>query len=201
VVAAVCAGPVGKLMDKRGPRPVILGGLMLIAAGCAVLAFLEQDTPYPIVLLALALLGAGDIAVITPVTDIVLKSVSPERSGMAAALNNAAMQVGGALGAAVLTSVFFSAARADYAARMLPTGLSVDEIREITQAWRKSLADSASMGAKILPEGLERQFEEAFNAAFTVGVARVFLVSAGVALACLALAWFGVHKQADSADL
>jgi EmrB/QacA subfamily drug resistance transporter len=195
VVAAVCAGPVGKLMERRGPRPVILGGLALIAAGCGVLAFLEQDTPYWIVLVALALLGAGDIAVITPVTDIVLKSVPPERSGMAAALNNAAMQVGGALGAAVLTSVFFDAARADYAARLLPTGLGVEEIKKITQAWRKSLNDSASMGAKILPEGLERQFEEAFNAAFTVGVAQVFLVASGVAVACLVLAWVGVREQ------
>jgi DHA2 family multidrug resistance protein-like MFS transporter len=147
------------------------------------------------VLLALALIGAGDIAVITPVTDIVLKSVPAERSGSAAALNNAAMQVGGALGAAVLTSVFFAAARADYAMRMRPTGLSVDKLREITRAWRKSLADQASMGAKILPEGLEKQFEESFNAAFTLGVARVFLVGAFVALACLALVLFGVRRR------
>jgi MFS family permease len=195
LVAAGCAGPVGKLLARHGPRPVILGGLLAIAAGCAILALLQQTTPYPIVLLAIALIGAGDIAVITPVTDIVLKSVPADRSGSAAALNNAAMQVGGALGAAVLTSVFFAAARADYAARMLPTGLSVDKLRDITRAWRQSLADQASMGSKILPEGLERQFEEAFNAAFTLGVARVFLVGACVALACLPLVLFGVKKR------
>jgi MFS family permease len=198
LVAAAAAGPVGKQLERHGPRPVIIAGLLAIAAGCGILAFLEQTTPYPLVLLALALLGAGDIAVITPVTDIVLKSVPAERSGSAAALNNAAMQVGGALGAAVLTSVFFAAARADYAMRMRPTGISVDKLREITRAWRKSLADQASMGAKILPEGLEQRFEESFNAAFTLGVARVFLVGAFVALACLALVLFGVKKAATT---
>jgi hypothetical protein len=87
------------------------------------------------------------------------------------------MQVGGALGAATLTSVFFDAARADYAARLASTGLSLDRIRDITRAWRQAVRESASTGARILPEGMERQFEDAFRQAFTVGVARVFAVA------------------------
>ena len=124
VAAAACSPFVGGLVARRGPRPVILGGLALIAAGCAGLAFLRPATPYPAVLVALVLIGAGNIAVVTPVTEIVLGSVPSERAGSAAALNNAAMQVGGALGAATLTSVFLDAARSDYAARLASTGLS-----------------------------------------------------------------------------
>jgi hypothetical protein len=45
---------------------------------------------------------------------------------------------------------------------------------------------------------MERQFEEAFRQAFTVGVARVFAVAAFVALACAVLAWFGLRKPAFS---
>jgi DHA2 family multidrug resistance protein-like MFS transporter len=129
------------------------------------------------------------------VTEIVLASVPAERSGSAAALNNAAMQVGGALGAATLTSVFFDAARADYASRLAPTGLTVEKIREVTRAWRQAVRESASTGARVLPEGMEQQFEDAFRQAFTVGVARVFLVAAFVALACAVLAWFGVRER------
>jgi len=124
----------------------------------------------------------------------VLASVPAERSGSAAALNNAAMQIGGALGAATLTSVFFDAARADYAARLSSTGLTVDRIRDITRAWRQAVRESASTGARILPEGMERQFEDAFREAFTVGVARVFAVAALVAVACAVLAWFGLRQ-------
>jgi DHA2 family multidrug resistance protein-like MFS transporter len=148
-----------------------------------------------VVLVALVLIGAGNIAVITPVTEIVLGSVPAERAGSAAALNNAAIQVGGALGAATLTSVFLEAARADYAARLAPTGLSLEKIREITRAWRQAVGESASTGAKVLPDGMERLFEDAFRDAFTVGVARVFAVAALVALACAVLAWFGVRPD------
>jgi EmrB/QacA subfamily drug resistance transporter len=194
VVAAAVASPfVGGLVGRRGPRPVILGGLGLILAGCAVLAFLRPETPYATVLPALLLVGAGNIAVVTPVTEIVLASVPSDRAGSAAALNNAAIQVGGALGAATLTSVFLEAARSDYAARLSSTGFSVDRIREITRAWRQAVGESASTGAKVLPEGMERLFEDAFRAAFTVGVARVFAAAALVAVACALLAWFGVR--------
>jgi EmrB/QacA subfamily drug resistance transporter len=195
IVAAACSSTAGTLLARHGPRPVLLGGLLLVAAGCGALGFLRPDTPYFAVVCALALIGAGNIAVVTPVTDIVLESAPPERSGSAAALNNAAMQVGGALGAAVLTSVFLDAARADYFARLAPTGLEVEKIREITQAWRKAVVESASTGARILPEGMEHLFEEAFRQAFTVGVARVFVVGALVALACAVLAWFGVRGR------
>jgi EmrB/QacA subfamily drug resistance transporter len=194
VVAAAAASPVvGGLVARRGPRFVILGGLVLITLGCVGLSFLQPDTPYAAVLLGLALVGVGNISVITAVTEIVLGSVPSSRAGAAAALNNAAMQVGGALGAATLTSVFLDAARSDYAARLAPTGLALEKIREVTRAWRQAVGESASTGARILPEGLERDFEEAFRAAFTVGVSRVFAVAALLAVVCAALTWFGIR--------
>jgi EmrB/QacA subfamily drug resistance transporter len=195
VVAAVVSPSVGGQVARRGPHVVILAGLGLMVLGCAVLAFLRPDTPYAVVLAALALMGAGNIAVITPVTEVVLASVPAERSGSAAALNNAAMQVGGALGAATLTSVFFDAARADYAARLAPTGLSREKIIEVTRAWRQAVRESASTGAKVLPEGMEHQFEEAFRQAFTVGVARVFAVAALVAALSALMVWWGLRAS------
>jgi EmrB/QacA subfamily drug resistance transporter len=198
VVAAACSPLVGSHLARRGPRPVILAGLSLMVAGCGVLATLRPDTAYVVVLVAIALIGAGNIAVITPVTEIVLESVPADRSGAAAALNNAAMQIGGALGAATLTSVFFDAARADYAARLAPTGLSLEKIRDVTRAWRQAVSESASTGARILPEGMERQFEDAFREAFTIGVARVFAVAALVAAVCFAIVSFGLRKAREA---
>ena len=61
------------------------------------------------------------------------------------------------------------------------------------------MGQSASTGARVLPEGMEHLFEDAFREAFTVGVARVFAVAALVALLCAILAWFGLGpKPADA---
>lgn len=199
VVAAACSSTVGALMARHGPRPVLIGGLGLMAAGCAGLAFLRPETPYLVVLVPLALIGIGNIGVITPVTDVVLASVPAERSGTASALNSAAMQIGGALGAAILTSVFLDAARAAYFERLAPTGLDIEKIREITKAWRDAVAESTSTGARmLLPRGLEGQFEEAYRRAFTTGVGRVFLVAALLAAACAVLAWATVPRRAPA---
>jgi hypothetical protein len=109
------------------------------------------------------------------------------------------MQVGGALGAAILTSVFLDAARDDYWERLAPTGLSYEKVREITRAWRQAANESASTGARLLlPRGLEIQFEEAFRHAFAAGVGRVFLVAALLAVACAVLVWVAVPPREGS---
>ena len=166
VVAAACSPLVGGILARRGPRPVILGGLALMAGAARPWRSCGRRRPTRVVLFGLVLIGIGNIAVITPVTEIVLGSVPAERSGSAAALNNAAMQVGGALGAATLTSVFFDAARADYAARLASTGLTLDTIREVTRAWREAVRDLGEHGSEgparghgapvrgLLPRGL-----------------------------------------------
>jgi hypothetical protein len=46
---------------------------------------------------------------------------------------------------------------------------------------------------------MKDQFEDAFRQAFTVGVARVFLVAAFVAVACAVLAWFGIRERTATA--
>lgn len=107
-----------------------------IAAGSSLLISLAPETPYGQVLLALILLDAGDIAVITPVADLILGAVSRERTGSAAAVNGAPLQIGGALGTAVLSSVLIAVARAVYYQRLEPSGLSRQEIAAATEALR-----------------------------------------------------------------
>ena len=76
MAAAAAFAPVaGGLTAKIGPRKVIAGGLLLMAAGSSLLILLTPATPYGQVLLALVLLGAGDIAVITPIADVILSAV------------------------------------------------------------------------------------------------------------------------------
>jgi MFS family permease len=184
MVAAAAFAPVaGALTARIGPRKVIAAGLVLMAAGSSLLIFLAPETPYGQVLTALVLLGAGDIAVITPVADVILSAVPRERTGSAAAVNGAAMQIGGALGTAVLTSVLLAVARAAYYQRLKPSGLSRQEITAATEALRRSIQTGAESGGQAVPQPVLTQLA-------SVGAGAVFTCSVLVCLLCAVLVWF-----------
>jgi DHA2 family multidrug resistance protein-like MFS transporter len=201
MVAAAAFAPVaGKLTAKIGARRVIAGGLVLMAAGCGFLISLTPATPYGQVLLALVLLGAGDIAVITPIADVILSAVPRERAGSAAALNGAAMQIGGALGTAVLTSVLMTVGRAAYYQNLQPTGLSRQEIAAATEALRQSVLQGEDSNGLAVPETLRTQLGDAYRQAFCAGSAAVFAWSALICLISAVLIWFGL-KRIDRARI
>jgi MFS family permease len=196
MVAAAAFAPVaGGLTVKIGPRKVIAAGLVLMAAGSSLLILLTPATPYAQVLLALVLLGAGDIAVITPIADVILSAVPRERTGSAAALNGAAVQIGGALGTAALTSVLMAVARAAYYERLEPSGLSRQEIAAATEALRQSIQKEAQSGGLTIPEMVRTQLADAYRRAFSMGAGAVFACSALICLLCAVLIWFGLEKM------
>jgi MFS family permease len=195
MVAAAAFAPVaGELTAKIGPRKVIAAGLALIAAGSSLLILLGPETPYWQMLLALVLLGTGDIAVITPVADVILSAVPKERTGSAAAVNGAAMQIGGALGTAVLSSLLMAVARVAYYQRLEPSGLSRQEIAAATEALRRSIQKGAESGGQAIPEPVRIQLADAYRYAFSAGAGGVFTCSALVCLLCAVLVWFGLEK-------
>jgi len=195
VAAAAFAPVVGELTAKIGPRKVITAGLVLMAAGSSLLILLGPETPYAQVLLALVLLGAGDIAVITPVADVILSAVPRERTGSAAAVNGAAIQIGGALGTAVLSSVLMAVGRAAYYQRLEPSGLSRQEIAAATEALRRSIQKGAESGGQAIPEPVRTQLADAYRYAFSAGAGGVFTCSAIVCLLCAVLVWFGLARK------
>jgi len=194
VAAAAFASVAGELTANIGPRKVIAAGLVLMAAGSSLLISLGPVTPYGQVLVALVLLGAGDIAVITPVADIILNAVPRERTGSAAAVNGAAMQIGGALGTAVLTSVLMAVGRAAYYQRLEPSGLSRQEIATATETLRRSLQRGADTSGLAIPQPVRAQLADAYRYAFSVGAGAAFTCSALVCLLSAMLVWFGLKK-------
>jgi MFS family permease len=196
MVAAAAFAPVaGELTAKIGPRKVIAGGLVLMAAGSSLLISLTPETPYGQVFLALVLLGVGDIAVITPVADVILSAVPKERTGSAAAVNGAAMQIGGALGTAVLSSVLMAVGRAAYYQRLEPSGVSRQEIADATEALRRSIQKGTDSGGLAIPQPVRAQLVDAYRYAFSVGAGAAFTCSAVVCLLSAVLVWFGFKKN------
>ncbi|MER8090456.1 MFS transporter [Streptomyces sp. NPDC058316] len=99
----------GALSDRFGGRPVVVAGLALQAIGLAFFAMvIGPDTSYVSQLPGLMVGGVGMALYFAPAASLVMSSVRPAEQGIASGANNALREVGGALGVAVLATVFSS---------------------------------------------------------------------------------------------
>ncbi|MGW0289880.1 MFS transporter [Streptomyces tuirus] len=97
----------GILADRIGGRPVVATGLFLQALGLAYMAVVATtDASYGSQLPALIVSGIGMALYFAPASHLVMSSVRPSEQGIASGANNALREVGGALGIAVMASIF-----------------------------------------------------------------------------------------------
>jgi len=101
-----------RLIPRFGPKPLLVAGPLVAAAGILLLARVSVDGSYwAEVLPGLVVMGIGMAAIFVPAQNMALSHVRPEDSGAAAAAANATNQIGGAIGLAVLTNLYVSASR------------------------------------------------------------------------------------------
>ncbi|CAM5512983.1 MFS transporter [Streptomyces avidinii] len=97
----------GILSDRIGGRPVVAAGLAFQALGLGwFAAILSSDVSYAAQLPPLILSGIGMALYFAPAANVLMSTVAPADQGKASGTNNALREVGGALGVAVLASVF-----------------------------------------------------------------------------------------------
>ncbi|MGW0575751.1 MFS transporter [Streptomyces sp. NPDC002920] len=97
----------GILSDRIGGRPVVATGLFLQAVGLGWMAFAATaDASYAIQLPGLIVSGIGMALYFAPAANLVMSSVLPKEQGIASGANNALREVGGALGIAIMGSIF-----------------------------------------------------------------------------------------------
>ncbi len=105
VAVAIAAPLAGRLAGRGGPRPIIAGAGLLIAAAMGVLATVSPGTPYPVLLVAYALLGVGWGTINPPITTLAISALPRARSGLASAVAGSARQVGALVGVALMGSL------------------------------------------------------------------------------------------------
>jgi len=139
----VVAGPAGGRWEAaRGPREVLVAGLLLAAVSLAALdATLGRPVRGVVLATLLAVMGAGIGLVVAPMVGMVLARVPAARSGMAAAAVTAAREVGGVIGVSVLGAILYAQLFAGLTSRLVDLGIPV--------GYRSIVIDAVRKGAKI----------------------------------------------------
>jgi EmrB/QacA subfamily drug resistance transporter len=161
------------LAARFGSRWVCAGGLVLVAAGLAIVAQLDATSSYWLLAAGLVVLGTGMGAAMTPATTAITEALPPARQGVGSALNDLSREVGGAIGIAVIGSILTST----YSSHVDVTGLS----GRVAAKVKGSFAIAAHLQAPI-PDRAHAAFVTAMNIALLTAVGAALIAAVTVAV-------------------
>lgn len=107
IVAAIA---VAQLLPRFGPKPLIVGGLIMSTAGMLWLTQISAGNDYVShVLPAMIVMSVGMAGVFIPASSVALVGVGGHDAGIASAVLNTSQQIGGSLGLALLNTLYAGA--------------------------------------------------------------------------------------------
>lgn len=152
------------LTRRFGEKPVLVAGLLTSTVGLFWLTTLSAGSSYLHLLGPLLLFGMGNGLAFVPLTSLSLAGVAPKDAGAGSGLVNVTQQVGGAMGLAVLITVFAHAA-----------GPNVNAASAAVEAGRQPSAAAIESAHQAYILGADRAF----------GWAAAFLAAAVILVAVL----------------
>ncbi|RFC75323.1 MFS transporter [Streptomyces sp. AcE210] len=177
----------GAMITKVGPRIPLAGGMLLTAVAMYGMSTLESGTGSGVMSLWFALLGLGLAPVMVGATEVIVGNAPMELSGVAGGLQQAAMQIGGSLGTAVLGAVMASKVGNDLAGNWTDAKLP-----PLTPAQLDQASEAVQVGVGPVPKGTPTPLAEKITSVahdtFISGMSLACLVAAGVAVVAIFVA-------------
>ncbi|MCI3239959.1 MFS transporter [Streptomyces spinosisporus] len=177
----------GVMITKLGPRIPLAGGMAATAVAMYGMSTLEVDTSSGLMSVWFALLGLGLAPVMVGATEVIVGNAPMELSGVAGGLQQAAMQIGGSLGTAVLGAVMASKVDGDLAGNWKDAGLP-----PLTPAQLGQASEAVQVGvapvAKGTPEPIAAKIADVAHDTFISGMSFASLVACGVAVVAVFVA-------------
>lgn len=194
----IVASPLAGLMiTKFGPRVPLAGGMVCTALAMYGMSTLDTGTGSVTMSVWFALLGLGLAPVMVGATEVIVGNAPMELSGVAGGLQQAAMQIGGSLGTAVLGAVMASKVDSDLAGNWAEAGLP-----GLTPAQLDVTAEAVQLGVAPVPEGtpapIAEKITEVAHDTFISGMSLASLVAAGVATVAVLVAF--LTKRGENAE-
>lgn len=162
------------MADRVGLRLMTVSGLAVLSMGLYLVSRVDADTGYVGIMLPLVVASIGMGLASAPATTAIVTDTPVEKHGVAAAVNDAAREVGAAIGIAIAGSVI----AAGYAHRIQPALASVPP--DARGPISDSLASALEVAERSGPAGVE--LAHAANAAFMHGAAQASLALAAISL-------------------
>ncbi|MEE1766453.1 MFS transporter [Streptomyces sp. SP17KL33] len=190
----------GALITKAGPRIPLAGGMALTAIAMYGMSTLQTDTGSAVMSLWFALLGLGLAPVMVGATEVIVGNAPLELSGVAGGLQQAAMQIGGSLGTAVLGAVMTSKVDSDFAGNWKDAGLPPLDEAQLAQA-KQAVQQGAAPVAEGTPAEIAAKITTVAHDTFISGMSLASLVAAGVAAVAVVVAFLtkrGANAEAGA---
>jgi EmrB/QacA subfamily drug resistance transporter len=169
----------GRLTERVPVRLLIGPGLIVVSAGLLLMRGLDAGSSWTHLIPGMLVGGLGIGIVNPPLASTAVGVVPPERAGMASGINSTFRQIGIATGIALLGTLFSNNVKDEVLARVAEVpGLSHSGPQIATAV------QSGEIGNVIvrLPEHARLAVGTITRAAFTMGLNRILLVAAAIAL-------------------
>ncbi|GAA2595563.1 MFS transporter [Streptomyces axinellae] len=195
IVASPLAGTV---ITKFGPRIPLVSAMVLAAVAMFGLSTLDADSGIGITSLWFGILGLGLAPVMVGATEVIVGNAPLEHAGVAGGLQQAAMQVGGSLGTAVLGAVMASRVGSE-----LPKKWAEAKLPPLPGKQEAALREAAEVGvAPPAPKGTPAQAAEAMkhvvHDSFISGMGLAFICAGIVAVLAAGVAVFTSRGTNDA---
>ncbi|MFI9320460.1 MFS transporter [Kitasatospora aureofaciens] len=179
----------GIAIGKLGPRIPIMVGMLLTTGAMVGMSTLDTGSGTGVMSLWFVLMGLGISPVIVGATEVIVGNAPLELSGVAGGLQQAAMQVGGSLGTAVLGALMAAKVSdvlpGNWAKAGLPPVADPQQAAGLKQAAQLGITPPAPPGT---PQQAVDAMAGAVHQSFVSGMSLAFVVAAAVAFAAALLA-------------
>ena len=190
----------GRWYDRAGGRPPLVTGFLLLALSGILLALGVGADSFVSLLPGLLVYGVGLSLVLSVNDPVSLDQIRPRDHGQASGVSATAEQFGGAVGIAVLYSVFHGAYLND-----LYDKVDRSSLPDLTTTTAAALRDAlgAAEATGLRPDSFDprlREYVDVAEQASNHGYVITFLVVSGLAVAAAGLVGWLVRKPSPAGD-
>src|SRR5262249_25972728 len=134
-VAMMIVSPLSPTLVRRlGTKLVVTGGLVVIAAGMLIAGHSTVHSGYAPIFVSMLVMATGMALAMAPATESIMGSLPKEKAGVGSAINDTTREVGGALGVAILGTIFSTTYASGISHHLAGSGLPAKLIHSIGES-------------------------------------------------------------------